>query len=101
MSLKKLSKRWGYDSISDYTDRITGDENVKYYIGFKAFTHKGKTIIPVTLTQIQETQHTGGTKTKIKKHILGRDRVIYTLGRKQFVKYKNEYISLKDARNAK
>jgi len=36
-------------------------------------------------------------KTDIKKHILGRTRTVYMLGRKQYIMYKKQFISLREA----
>lgn len=105
--LESIKKTWGYqDGDSSCEDWYANTECHKVF-PYPTFKYKCKYkcnyndihVIPVTLSQLGG----GGLSKKfiasdIKKHVLGRERKIYLLGRRQYVKYKGVFVPLSTAR---
>lgn len=79
-------------SVTTHDSTITRPDDEYVFEFLKATLEHYKSTKPM---------HKGGgahRKTNIKKHVMGRDRVIYMLGRRQYIKIKGEYMYLVDAR---
>ena len=98
--LKSLKEAWSYeDGDSSCEDWYASTECQKKF-PYPTFKYNGFHVIPVTMTQVGS--QVGGrrlpTSSNIKKHVLGRERKIYVLGRKQYIKYKGVFVPLTAAR---
>lgn len=100
--IEQIKKVWNYDDGDKTCIDLFSEKETIAEIPFNTPTLKvpdtGIIVIPCVILPEQK----GGSNPKrsnIKKHILGRMRIIYLSGRKQYIRYNATFITLKEARS--